>query len=220
MTESNMGGAIEHWLGFQDKIGRSFMMNEDALKYPLSDYLVNEGNIDIKSVDLEHPHPNFSSRLVDLAILDSTKKKLDNVFELKLASPTTRNKSERQRIFNDIIRLHLANSVTANKCYFIITGKSTNFQLYFKNFQVDKSDFYKHWFAFIKGQSVTFDVAAETNTNYEPIYKKFKTDYEGNFQGTGTTVLHLPKQITTTCEFITGFKATLVPYMAGIWSVT
>lgn len=30
MNISNMGGAIEHWLGFQDKIGRSFMMNEDA----------------------------------------------------------------------------------------------------------------------------------------------------------------------------------------------
>jgi hypothetical protein len=37
MTIANMGGAIEHWLGFQDKIGRSFMMNEDALKYPLAD---------------------------------------------------------------------------------------------------------------------------------------------------------------------------------------
>ena len=29
MKISNMGGALEHWLGFQDKIGRSFMMNED-----------------------------------------------------------------------------------------------------------------------------------------------------------------------------------------------
>jgi hypothetical protein len=221
MIEAKMGGAIEHWLGFQDKIGRSFMMNEDALKYPLSDYLVNEGNIDIKSVDLEHPHPNFSSRLVDLAIFDSTKKQLNNVFELKLAKKSTRTKSERQRIFNDLIRLHLANSVTANKCYFIITGKSTNFQLYFKNFQhVAKSDFYKKWFDFEKGQSVTFDVAAETDINYEPIYKKFKTDYEGNFQGIGTTTLNLPKQITTTCEFITGFQRTVVPYMTGVWSVS
>lgn len=58
MLVENMGGAIEHWLGFQEKIGRSFMMNEDALKYPLSDYLVNDGNVDIKSVNLEKPHPN------------------------------------------------------------------------------------------------------------------------------------------------------------------
>jgi hypothetical protein len=221
MTETNMGGAIEHWLGFQDKIGRSFMMNEDALKYPLSDYLVNDGGIDIKSVDLEYPHPNFSSRLVDLAIYDSNKKQLNNLFELKLAKPSTRNKSERQRIFNDLIRLHLANSFTAKKCYFIITGKSSNFQLHFKNFQhITKKDFYKKWFAFANGQSVTFDVAAETDTNYEPIYKKFKTDYEGNFQAAGTTALQLPKQITTTCEFITGFKASIVPYMTGVWSVT
>ena len=47
-----MGGAIEHWLGFQDKIGRAFMMNEDALKYPLSDYLVNGGGIHINTIEL------------------------------------------------------------------------------------------------------------------------------------------------------------------------
>ena len=52
MNISNMCGAIEHWLGFQDKIGRSFMINEDTLKYPLADYLVNDGNIDVKNIKL------------------------------------------------------------------------------------------------------------------------------------------------------------------------
>ena len=116
MTISNMGGAIEHWLGFQDKIGRSFMMNEDALKYPLADYLVNDGNIDIKCVDLEKSHPNFSNRLVDVSVIDNESRKLNNVFELKLAKSTTRNQSEKQRIFNDLMRLYLANKVTDDKC--------------------------------------------------------------------------------------------------------
>lgn len=70
MVISNLSGAIEHWLGFQDKIGRSFMMNEDALKYPLADYLVNEGNIDLPLINLEKAHPNFSNRQVDLTIIN------------------------------------------------------------------------------------------------------------------------------------------------------
>ena len=55
MSESEMGGAIEHWLGFQDKIGRAFMMNEDALKYPLSDYLVNGGGLHLSLIHISEP---------------------------------------------------------------------------------------------------------------------------------------------------------------------
>jgi hypothetical protein len=44
MLISNLA-TIEHWLWFQNKIDRSFMMNEEILKYPLADYLVNEGNL-------------------------------------------------------------------------------------------------------------------------------------------------------------------------------
>lgn len=220
MTIANMGGALEHWLGFQDKIGRSFMMNEDALKYPLSDYLVNDGSIDINSIYLEKPHPNFSNRLVDLSVFDNTNKALNNVFELKLAKSITRNQSEKQRIFNDLMRLYLANIVTRDKCYFIITGKSANFQQDFRNYPNTGSSFYKNWFSFVKGQSLTFNVSSETNTDYLSIYNKFVTKYSGSYHGRGGTVLTLPNQITTKCEFITGFKATLVPYMTGIWSVT
>ena len=220
MIIENMGGAMEHWLGFQDKIGRSFMMNEDALKYPLADYLVNDGSINIKYIDLEKPHPNFSNRLVDVSVFDSTNRTLNNVFELKLAKSTTRNQSEKQRIFNDLMRLHLANIVTRDKCYFIITGKSTNFQRDFIEFPNTGSSFYKKWFDFVKGQSLTFDVATETDNDYLSIYQMFINKYSSTYQGTGTNILQLPNQITTKCEFITGFKATLVPYMTGIWSVS
>ncbi|HKC69869.1 MAG TPA: hypothetical protein VKG26_16655 [Bacteroidia bacterium] len=216
----NMGGAIEHWLGFQDKIGRSFMMNEDALKYPLSDYLVNDGSINIKSIDLEYPHPNFSNRLVDLAISDAANKQLNNLFELKLAKSTTRHQSEKQRIFNDLIRLHLANKVASDKCYFIITGKSVNFQRDFRDFPNVAPGFYRKWFSFVKGQSLTFNVATERAPDYQLIYNTFINEYSGSFQDGGANVLTLPSQITTTCEFITAFKMQLVPYMTGIWSVS
>lgn len=220
MTIKNMGGALEHWLGFQDKIGRSFMMNEDALKYPLSDYLVNDGSIEINSINLEKPHPHFSNRLVDLTVIDSVTKSINNIFELKLAKSTTRNQSERQRIFNDLIRLHLANALTNESCYFIITGKSTNFIRDFRDYPASTNGFYKKWFAFGTGQSITFNVATETAADYVTIYKQFVMDYSNSYQSTTGNTLTLPNKITTKCEFITGFKATVVPYMTGIWSVS
>lgn len=215
-----MGSAIAHWLGFQEKIGRSFMLNEDALKYPLSDYLVNEGNVEIKSVELERAHPNFSGRLVDLTIIDQTTKTLNNLFELKLATSYTRQQKEKQRIFNDIIRLHLASSITTDKCYFIITGKSVNFQRDFKDFPSNVSGFYRKWFSFTKGESLTFDVASETDPIYLTVYQDFINKYQNNYQSPGATVLQLPNTITTKCEFITAYRKQYVPYMAGIWSIT
>lgn len=219
MTIVNLGSAIAHWLGFQEKIGRSFMMNEDALKYPLSDYLVNEGNVEIKSIILERPHPNFSNRLVDLTIFDLASNQSENLFELKLATSYTRNQKEKQRIFNDIIRMHLASSLTKDKCYFIISGKSADFQRNFKDLPSSANGFYRKWFSFIRGQSLTFDVATETQMDYLTIYQTFVAKYKNNYIGTNTT-LQLPNTITTKCEFITAYKNQYVPYMTGIWSIT
>ena len=225
MNISNMGAAITHWLGFQDKIGRNFMMNEDALKYPLADYLVNAGNIDVGNIRLEHPHPNFSGRHVDLAIIDSTTTQINNIFELKLAKSTTRNTTQKQRIFDDLMRLYLGSIETTDKCYFIITGKTQEFEGNFRMLSVsktNKTNFYEKWFAFNLSKTVqtttTFNVAIETDQNYQSIYQKFITKYS-EYKYQGTTPLQLPNQITTTCEFVTAPSYDL-PYMAGIWSIS
>lgn len=219
MNISNMGGAIEHWLGFQEKIGRFFMMNEDALKYPLADYLVNEGNIDVGTIRLEHPHPNFPGRQVDLAIIDNTTIQINNIFELKLAKP-----NGKERIFYDLMRLYLASRETTSKCYFIIAGKTRDFQSNFRMLKTSrgaKTIFYKKWFAFNSSKAVqttTFDVLAENDQNYQSIYQEFLTEYlKDKYQG--TTPLQLPNQITTTCEFVTA-DSNQIPYMAGIWSIS
>ncbi len=224
MNVSNMGAAIAHWLGFQDKIGRSFMMNEDALKYPLADYLVNAGNTDVETIKFEYPHPNFSSRQVDLAIINNTTKEINNMFELKLAKQITRDTSEKQRIFDDLMRLYLASLVTTSKCYFIIVGKSVNFEENFRKLEVSKADktsFYNKWFAFSSSkatQTTTFDVSAENDPNYQTNYQDFLERYsKDKYQG--ATPLQLPNQIRTTCEFVTALDIN-TPYMAGIWSIS
>lgn len=216
-----MGGTLEHWLGFQDKIGRAFMMNEDALKYPLSDYLVNDGKVNIDAINLEYSHPDFTQRLVDLVIKDiSSTSNISNGFEFKLAKSTTRHQNERRRIFNDLIRLHLLNKQSTGKCYFIIAGKSIHFQRDFRKYKYKKrtSAFYDKWFSYQIGKNKTFKVSSEGDSLYKQnIYDAFISDYKGQYKGPHT--LTLPSHITTKCEFLTAFKASLVPYMAGIWSV-
>ena len=219
MKIDSMGGAIAHWLGFQEKIGRSFMMNEDAIKYPLADYLVNDGGFNLDVIELQHAHPNFSKRLIDLTILDSPKSSIiKNAFELKLAKPETRQAKEQQRIFNDIIRMHLARKSSTEECYFIITGKSVYFERDFKNFEINSEKFYHKWFSFVKNKDHKFLVKTETETIYKNIYAEFKNKYKDNYIGAGGT-LDLPSSITTRCIFVTAFKAQLVPYMTAIWSV-
>ena len=111
--------------------------------------------------------------------------------------------------------------VATHKCYFIITGKSIHFTRDFRDFKENGAKFYEKWLSFTLGQQVTFNVNSESDATYKSIYDAFVTDYGGTFQKTvqvGNS-LQLPAQITTTCEFVTAFKAQFVPYMTGIWSV-
>jgi hypothetical protein len=64
---------------------------------------------------------------------------------------------------NDLIRLHLS-LITTDKCYFIITGKTIHFQQDFKNYPNSGVNFMASGFLYIKGQSVTFDVAKKKLT--------------------------------------------------------
>jgi hypothetical protein len=216
----NIGGAIQHWFAFQIKIGRKEILNESSLKYPLLDYLVNEGNTDIKKIKPEYPHPKFPSRHIDLAICDYSTNSLESLFEFKIVSTTTKNSIGKKLIFNDLIRLHLAKLSTLIKCYFIICGESADFK-YFQNIIKDnktpiKDDFYRKWFSFVKNENKTFNVKNETEPTYKEIYDAFIKDYYSK----DAKNLELPEQITTKCEFITPFTAGYVPYICGIWSVS
>lgn len=214
MIIRDMGEALQHWLGFHSKIGKEFMMDESAFKYPIADYLTNAGQVNLKALVLERSHPRFTSKIVDIRIDAYPKNSPVNFFELKLAKAETPRLSERKRIFNDIARLQFARAHTTGDCFFIIAGKTAYFQQCFKNTTCSPTDsraFYQHWFEFRLNRPKTFVVAAETDSNYLPIYNSFSANYG----------VALPTNITTKCEYLTSFNGRgNSPYMTGIWSVT
>ena len=47
--------SVTYWLSYQERIGRSFMIQESSLKYPVADYLTGTG-LSVELIDLEYPH--------------------------------------------------------------------------------------------------------------------------------------------------------------------
>jgi len=135
--------AVSYWLGYQFKIGRSKLIHEASLRYPIADVLTAKGK-NIERIALEQPHPVFKNRRIDVAILREENKKIaddddvsylvEDAFELKIAKSTTAKEygDEHQRIFDDIIRLAYCNHREKNiRCHFVICGEYEDFKAFF-----------------------------------------------------------------------------------------
>jgi hypothetical protein len=133
--------AICYWLGYQSKIGRSQLIHEASLRYPIADAITAKG-IAIHRVVLEQLHPIFKSKKIDLVIYDDSvidvelekdDKNLKEVYEFKLAKKQTNDKygDEHQRVFDDIVRLAYYNLWTKKACFFLMCGNYDDFKTYF-----------------------------------------------------------------------------------------
>ncbi len=131
--------AICYWLGFQFKIGRSQLIHEASLRYPIADSITAKG-VPIKRIVLEQLHPVFKSKKIDLVILatDVNETEIENdhlneVFEFKLAKISTSiaYNEEHQRVFDDIVRLAYYNLWCKKDCYFLMCGEYEEFKSYF-----------------------------------------------------------------------------------------
>lgn len=209
MNIDQIGKTLIHWSGFQENIGRSFMMNEDALKYPLADFLFNQGGATIDNVHLEHVHPKFPSRRIDLVVKESGGH-FNSSFEFKLATKYTRTNAEKQRIFDDLMRLFFLAEGSRGSKFFIIIGKTIHFMRDFQQFPNTEQAYYQEWFSFTAGEQKVISLRGAKAQEYTDVYQDFSKRY----------LQDLPESITTECKFITGFGLSHVPYMVGIWTVT
>ena len=53
--------SVTYYLSYQDKIGRSFMVDESSLKYPVADYLTSL-EMPLANIQLEFSHPDLWRR--------------------------------------------------------------------------------------------------------------------------------------------------------------
>jgi hypothetical protein len=228
--------AITYWMSYNERIGRNFMMQESSLKYPVADYLTGLG-IPIENIDLEFSHPGLKSRRIDLITTNIPQSdkgfKIENAIEFKIASNNTKDDIEKERIFNDLMRMHLIYRSNNTSSYFVICGQQMDFIQHFRSLPKPKSGtmptspaiqalpspqgFYTNWFSFRKNTSQTFDVANETNPEFIDIYKKFPEEFKPR---KGINKIPLPNSITTTCLGISAISRKYpLPYCGGIWKV-
>lgn len=216
-----------YFLSYQDKIGKTFMIDESSLKYPIAEYLTSL-EMPLANIQLEFPHPDLKKRSIDLVTTDNLKKKIENVFEFKISKQATKYESEHKRIFNDLMRLHLMEKSNGSSCYFLIVGTQSDFIQYFRSVVTKRptknnkdlpipEGIYTEWFKFKKGDAQTFDVKNASNKEYEKIYEAFITKYKAKKIG---AILELPDKIKTTCIDISPLSREFpTPYVGGIWKV-
>lgn len=244
MNYVNAAMGIEYWFRFHQVVGKSDLLNEDSIKYPLIEYLIADGDDSLKNIKLEDSHPVFATRETDLLSKDESGN-IKYCIEFKLASKFTMSPKERQRIFDDIARLYFAHSKDNINCYFIVAGKTIDFLSEFYSV-IDKDPtvigrpnkkksqqraklslkdphgfFSDRWLSFDMVKPVkTIDVKNEQTAVYKKHYTNFKKDYIEDAE----LDLQMPDTIITTLEYITEIKENdtsgNIPAMVGIWRIS
>lgn len=122
-----------HWLCYVHNSTDTNVLAESSIRYPFVECLERLG---YDNIHLEALHPEFSNRRMDVFCGNVTAEtntgiindKLIFYAEFKFVKSYTRDKSERQRIFNDIMRLYAIKVRSHHShCYFIICGDTVTF---------------------------------------------------------------------------------------------
>lgn len=241
---SQLGTALMWWLSYTTSVGRDYVLSESSIKLPLAEYLERSN---VTGIVLEYGHPKLSKRRFDLFFQtkDTKSNKQNNAFEFKyIKNSSTIKSDEKQRIFDDLLRLHLYLE-NDNNSYFLICGDQYEFSTNFQNIPTPKNSasnnyitpktinsvvqlnqsngFYTEWFSFdISNPDKKIDLQNQ-NTEYKSIYDGFVSDYSNAYNKKTGLTLQLPKSITTQLVFLTQSNQHTTgisePSKIGIWKV-
>lgn len=136
-----IGNSMKHWANYIHDVKRGKIINESAIKFGISEYLVasenlsneplrnkNTGVPQIQEIEFEKRHDVFKNRRIDLyfVITDGNENdKTEIFFEFKFLKKLPLPESESNRYINDLLRL--ASLAKHNKskqtvCYFMLVG--------------------------------------------------------------------------------------------------
>ncbi|MBO4654849.1 MAG: hypothetical protein J5644_04830 [Bacteroidales bacterium] len=186
--------SIQSWLNYINTISLSNVLAESSVRYPLADFLERRGGY---KIILEKVHPKLKDRQIDFTIETEDGK---SYVELKVVRNNTRTTAEKQRVFNDLIRLALLAEGNVD-CYFIMCGKSDSFVGDFKSISkstgkiqprgknarkpLPKGDYAK-WFPFV------IDKSKDVNRcNYKKWFDAFEKEYKYQIKDFDTFFVNL-----------------------------
>lgn len=191
---------IHHWLSYTSNVSRCDLLAESSLRFPICEYLERHlGERD--HCELEVPFTILSGKRRKIDIVWTEGDTL-NCMELKYVSEQTSDRNEKQRIFNDLLRLYIASksqttqevpSPSERHCYFVMCGDSTFFMTQFQQHAEEELTFSKdlleqsydetratgdvsHWFSFKEG-----DIKKIEDIKYTIKRKKGKKDKKTSY---------------------------------------
>ncbi|MCQ2316312.1 MAG: hypothetical protein MJZ85_06470 [Bacteroidales bacterium] len=157
-SEENLGNSIQSWLSYQIALNRNYDLAESSINTPFGEYLAQY----VSELEMEKELKYFGSRWTDAFFKRRDLVDVPYYFEFKYTkSGSTRKQSEKQRVFNDLMRLNSIDDNNSRK-FFLLAGKSEEFLTDFEQL--------------ISGQTVTKNKLIPTNksstTVYNSIYNK------------------------------------------------
>lgn len=120
---------IHHWLNYTNQVSRIDLLAESSIIYPTMEYI--ERNTGNSTCYMEREYDEFTdTKFINNKYLDLMfeGEKFNFLMEFKYVSKSTNNEDEKQRYFNDIVRLGLALKNIKEKdkktrCYFVVCGQ-------------------------------------------------------------------------------------------------
>lgn len=239
----HLGVSIQSWLNYTSAVGREFVLSESSIKLPLAEFIGTKV-ADTDAVKLEYLHPFFFMKRFDL-YFERTVEDIDfkTAFEFKyIKNGSTLDKVEKQRIFNDLMRLFYFKNLTSDNCkvFFLICGTQYEFDQSFQKIPTyitaieprentpatspETSGFYKEWFKFDykdSEQSISF---LRENPDYKPFYDDFFESYEKAYKrqiGEEKSLVK-PEEIKTKLVYLSddnNQKNVPEPMKLGIWEI-
>jgi len=217
----HLGSSVQSWLNYISAVGRGFVLGESSVKLPLAEF-IGTNIADTNAVKLEHPHPNFLQKRLDLYFKrESNKVEYQTAFEFKyIKDASTLDLSEKKRVFSDLMRLYffIKDAKVPTKGYFLICGSQYEFNQSFQkistpiisivprlNIPVNiphKSGFYTKWFKFSNQypiQSIDLNI---NDVEYQNIYIDFISKYKNPYFKKMKIKLIMPKKIKTKLVFL------------------
>ncbi|MDQ1166386.1 hypothetical protein [Flavobacterium sp. SORGH_AS_0622] len=205
----HVGTALHSWLNYITAVDRRYVLAENSIIYPVSEFIGTKTGTN--EIWLDRNHPNLTNKRLDLrffSMLDGLRHEV--AMEFKYArSGYTEGEGEQQRILNDILRLKLfQESEPDRKSYFLMCGEQLDF---LKSFQsigwsvkidnvgrplpkamgiddiknlglIEPEGFYTNWFPFKQTNNKTEFHITDSKSVPQNLLDQFYIDYEKCFR--------------------------------------